>query len=61
LETIRGLVSEGFSCSTALQRDPWLQPLSRLPEFPDVLDAVLCREGEARAAFLAANGNRVLS
>ena len=61
LETIRGLVSEGFSCSTAFQRDPWLQPLSRLPEFPDVLDAVLCREAEARAAFLAANGNRVLS
>ena len=61
LETIRDLVSEGFSCSTALQRDPWLQPLSRLPEFPDVLDAVLCREAEARAAFLAANGNRALS
>jgi tetratricopeptide (TPR) repeat protein len=61
LETIRGLVSEGFSCSTALQRDPWLQPLSRLPEFPDVLDAVRCREAEATAAFLAANGNRVLS
>jgi DNA-binding winged helix-turn-helix (wHTH) protein/tetratricopeptide (TPR) repeat protein len=61
LETIHNLVSEGFSCSTALQRDPWLQPLSRLPEFQDVLDAVLCREAEARAAFLAADGNRVLS
>ena len=61
LESIRGLVSEGFSCSTALQRDPWLQPLSGLPEFPEVLDAVLRREAEATAAFLAANGNRVLS
>jgi tetratricopeptide (TPR) repeat protein len=61
LETIRDLVSEGFSCSIALQRDPWLQPLSGLPEFQNVLDSVLCREAEARAAFLAANGNRVLS
>jgi tetratricopeptide (TPR) repeat protein len=61
LETIRGLFSEGFSCSIALQRDPWLQPLSGLPEFQDVLDAVLCREAEATAAFLAANGDRVLS
>jgi DNA-binding winged helix-turn-helix (wHTH) protein/cytochrome c-type biogenesis protein CcmH/NrfG len=61
LETIRDLATEGFSCSTALQRDPWLQPLSRLPEFQDVLDAVLRREADARAAFVAANGNRVLS
>jgi len=60
LETIRELVTEGFSCSTALQHDPWLQPLSRLPEFPNVLDAALRREAEARAAFLAASGNRVL-
>ena len=60
LETIRDLAAEGFACSTALRRDAWLQPLSRLPEFQDVLDAVLRREAEARAAFFAANGDRVL-
>ncbi|MGD0778741.1 MAG: winged helix-turn-helix domain-containing protein [Candidatus Solibacter sp.] len=61
LETIRDLVMEGFACSAALQRDAWLRPLSRQPGFQDVLDAVLGREAEARAAFLAANGDRVLS
>jgi hypothetical protein len=61
LEAIHDLLAEGFSCSAALQNDPWLQPLSRLPEFQDVLSAVLRREAEARAAFRAANGNQLLS
>jgi hypothetical protein len=61
LETVRDLVTEGSACSAALQRDPWLQPLSKLPEFEDILAVVLRREAEARAAFMAAGGNRVLS
>jgi eukaryotic-like serine/threonine-protein kinase len=61
LQTIRRLATEGFFCSTALRRDPWLQPLSRLPDFQDVLDEVLRREADARAAFQAAGGDRVLA
>jgi len=61
LRTIRDLVTEGFVCSVALRCDPWLQPLSRLPDFQDVLDDVLAREADARAAFQAAGGDRVLS
>jgi len=61
VQIVCDLLAEGFSCSTALQGDPWLQPLSNLPEFPSVLDAVLRREAAAKAAFLGANGNRVLS
>ena len=60
LRTIRDLVTEGFVCSVALRCDPWLLPLSRLPDFQDVLDDVLKREADARAAFQAAGGDRVL-
>jgi len=60
LTAIHDLVREGFFCSTVLRRDPWLKPLSRLPEFGAVLDSVLQREAEARAAFQAADGDRML-
>jgi predicted Zn-dependent protease len=61
LDTIRDLVAEGFFCSTALVCDPWLQPLTGLPDFQDVRDAVLQREADARAAHASASGDRVLS
>jgi DNA-binding winged helix-turn-helix (wHTH) protein/tetratricopeptide (TPR) repeat protein len=61
LRTIRDLAAEGFFCSTALRCDPWLQPLSLLPDFQDVLNEVLRRETDARAAFQAAGGDRVLA
>src|ERR1035441_3764217 len=48
LGTIHNIVTEGFFCSTALQNDPWLRPLSVLPDFHDVLDEVLGREADAR-------------
>jgi len=60
LQAIHDLVAEGFFCSIALQRDPWLRPLSRLPDYRDVLDVILRREAETRAAFEAAGGHRVL-
>ena len=61
LKAIGDLLAEGFLCSTALQRDPWLQSLSRLPAYDHVLMSFIRREAEARAAFLAADGTRVLS
>src|SRR5450759_2905642 len=61
LRTIRDLATEGYVCSTALRCDPWLRPLARLPDFQDVLDEVLSREADARAAFQAAGGDRVLA
>ena len=60
LDTIRELIADGFFCSTALLRDPWLQPLAVLPDFQD-RDAVLQREAEARAAYAAASGDRALA
>ena len=61
LKTVRDVATEGFFCSTALRCDAWLRPLSRLPDFQDALEEVLGREADARAAFQAAGGDRVLS
>ncbi|HXK07442.1 MAG TPA: winged helix-turn-helix domain-containing protein [Verrucomicrobiae bacterium] len=61
LRAIRDLLTEGFVCSAAFRCDPWLEPLSRLPDFQDLLDEVLSREADARAAFQAAGGDRVLA
>jgi tetratricopeptide (TPR) repeat protein len=61
LKVLSNLVTEGFFCSTALQRDPWLRPLATVPRYGEVLDAVFEREAEARAAFDAAGGDQALS
>ena len=61
LRTVRTAATQGFVCSTALRCDPWLRPLARLPDCQDVLDEVLGREADARAAFQAAGGDRVLA
>ena len=61
LNTLRRLADAGFVCSTAMRVDPWLNPLSRLPDFGDVMRRVVQRESEAKLAFEAANGNRILS
>jgi len=60
LEVIRELIAEGFSCSIALERDPWLQPLGAERGFKDTLCKILQREAEARAAFEGAGGSRFL-
>ena len=60
LSAIRSLLTDGFCCSTALRGDPWLLTLSQLPDFQEVLDELLGREADARTAFEAAGGDRVL-
>jgi len=61
LNALRDLADHGFLCSNALRRDPWLRPLSQLPDFPQVLDLVVSREAQARAAFESAGGSRLLA
>jgi serine/threonine protein kinase/tetratricopeptide (TPR) repeat protein len=50
----------GFYCYPALVRDPWLDPVRALPKFAQTLREVEARHRDARAAFVAAGGDKVL-
>ncbi len=50
----------GFHCYPALARDPWLDSLRALPKFAQTLREVEARHRDARAAFVAAGGDKVL-
>jgi hypothetical protein len=61
LDTLRQLTIEGFVCSTAMKNDPWLKQLVHLTDFDSVMSAVRRCEADARLAFQAADGDRILS
>jgi len=50
----------GFYCYPALARDPWFDSVRALPKFAQTLREVEARHREARAAFVAAGGDKVL-
>ena len=60
LATLCNLADIGFFSAIAMRNDPWLRPLACLRQFDNVLGAVLAREDEAREAFHAAGGGRIL-
>jgi TolB-like protein/tetratricopeptide (TPR) repeat protein len=53
-------VEAGYFSTVTLQRDPWLTPLRATPEFVRILESAEAREKKARAAFLNADGKRLL-
>jgi tetratricopeptide (TPR) repeat protein len=53
-------VEDGFFVPAFLKRDPWLDPLRDRAELERVIQRAEERHDEARRAFLAAGGNRVL-
>src|SRR2546426_1455960 len=53
-------VEEGFFCFSALARDPWLNTLRGDPAFTKILRHAEARHREALAAFLQADGDRLL-
>jgi hypothetical protein len=60
LRWIRSVADDGFYCSTALRRDPWLTPLAGVAGYAELLDEVECRQAEARDLFERAGGEGVL-
>jgi len=60
LNALERATAGGFYCYPAFVRDPWLDPVRALPKFAQTLREVEARHREARAAFLAAGGDKVL-
>jgi serine/threonine protein kinase/tetratricopeptide (TPR) repeat protein len=60
LAGLRGVVEGGFFCASFLMRDPWLDPLRSGAEFRDILQLADARQRDAAAAFLSAEGDRIL-
>jgi TolB-like protein len=60
LNALERATAGGFNCYPALVRDPWLDPVRALPKFAQTLRQVEARHREARAAFVAAGGDKVL-
>jgi tetratricopeptide (TPR) repeat protein len=60
LAIITRTVEEGFFCFSALARDPWFDTLRGDPVFTTILRQAEARHREALAAFLQADGDRLL-
>ena len=60
LTVLAQAVENGFFCFSALARDPWLDTLRGDPGFAPILRVAEARHREALAAFLHADGDRLL-
>jgi hypothetical protein len=60
LATLRRVVEGGFFVPSFLARDPWLDSVRREPEFERIMRTAQERHNEARRAFLAVGGDRIL-
>jgi hypothetical protein len=60
LATLKRVVEGGYFCVPVFARDPCLDPLRTHPEFVSILRQAETRHQEARTAFMAAGGERLL-
>jgi hypothetical protein len=60
LATLRRVIDGGYFCVPVFARDPWLDPLRTDPEFVKLLKQAEARHQEARAAFMEADGDRIV-
>jgi len=60
LRLLERVAAGGFACYPALADDPWLAPLRTRAAFKKVLADTRTRHDQARSAFEAANGPRLL-
>jgi DNA-binding winged helix-turn-helix (wHTH) protein/TolB-like protein/tetratricopeptide (TPR) repeat protein len=60
LDLFRRVVAGGFVCFPAMERDPWLDPLRKTPEFAKLLGQAEARHRKAGAAFARMKGSAVL-
>ena len=60
-QLLRRSIDTGYWSSECMQRDPWFAAVRATPEFSSILETGKRLEGDARAAFLLAQGDRLLS
>jgi tetratricopeptide (TPR) repeat protein len=60
LSVLERAVEDGFFCFSTMARDPWLDPLRSAPAFTRILRRAEARHRGALAAFLQADGDRLL-
>ena len=60
LAELRKAVEQGFHCSQALVRDPWLDQMHGAPEFASILERAESSRRMAAASFIDAGGERLL-
>jgi hypothetical protein len=54
------VIDQGYLCSRALARDPWLDALRSRAEFRDLLQRAVTLEREAASAFVQSGGDPLL-
>jgi tetratricopeptide (TPR) repeat protein len=60
LEMLERVVSSGFSCPWTMRNDSWLDGIRSDPRFLQLVDQAESQHQEARQAFIAAGGERLL-
>ena len=60
LDSIEWAVDNGFFCSPAMARDPWLDSVRNRPEFAAIMRRAEARHRDAVVTFMSAEGDRVL-
>jgi hypothetical protein len=57
---VASVVEKGYSCYTTLMRDSWLDAGRSHPRFAPIVREAEARFRDSRAAYVAANGERIL-
>ena len=60
LVLVGGVVAKGYHCYTTLMRDSWLDAARTHSRFPPIVRDAEARFRDSRAAYVAANGERIL-
>jgi serine/threonine protein kinase len=60
IRALEWAVDNGFFCSPAMARDPWLDPVRGVPQFSAIVRRAEARHRDAVVAFLSAEGDRLL-
>jgi len=60
LKMLASAVDDGFFCTPAFTRDPWLDGLRGMPEFAEIVKRAEVRHRQALISFLTSEGDRVL-